>query len=237
MKERKKGPKKRSKGKRKGEKAPSKPEPKGDIDPETFIERFEPGLNKFSISITKVFPPEVKTKWAKKAYLIKLRMVLNMPADDWKYFTRLADTIKRGKMFCGIWTPELGDVVIDDYGCYIEMISYIQTGTEDKLVHLDGVIRASPKFGVGTQLTALQEKETKFVETFVEMVRSGDGLEKAMERTKEAVPVESEEPVEALNEGQYLIGKTVVVRGGVADKLHKADKKVEDEIDDEDEEG
>jgi len=204
------------------------------LEPENFVESFEPGQNLFSISINKIFPPEVRTKWAKKAYLIKLRIGLNMPAEEWKYFTGLADIIKRRKMFCGIWTPESGEVVIDDYGCYLEMVSYLQVGTEDKLVHLDNIIKASPKFGMGSHMSAIQEEDSKFVETFVEIVKSGEDLEAAMERTKEVVPVPSEEKVEVMGGGRYIIGNTVVVRGGVADKLHKAEKKVEDEVEDED---
>ena len=204
------------------------------LGPETFVESFEPGQNNFSISINKVFPPAARNKYAKKAYLIKLRIGLNMPAEEWKYFTNLADTIKKRKMFCGIWTPDIGDVIIDDYGCYLEMVSYLQVGTEDKLVHLDEVIRASPEFGMGSHVSAIQEEDTKFVETFVGIVRSGEDLEAAMERTKEVVPVPSEEKVETVGGGRYVIGKTVVVRGGIAEKLHEAEKKVEDEVDDED---
>lgn len=209
----------------------------GPRDAGHFIEAFEPGENPFGISITKVFPPEVRDGWAKKAYLIKLRVVLNMPADDWKFFTGLVDALKKGKMFCGIWTPEVGDVVIDDYGCYTEMVSYLKVGTEDRLVHLDGVIRASPKFGMGAQMTTASEREARFVETFVEMVRSGDDLEKAMERTKEVVPVPSDERVERMEAGRYVIGGSVVVVGGVAERLSEADRKVKEEAEDEDDDG
>lgn len=198
--------------------------------PETFIETFQPGDNPFAISITKVFPPEVKDSFAKKAYLIKLRLILNMPADDWKYFTKVVDTLKRAKMFCSIWTPDVGDVVVDDYGCYIEMVSYLRTGTEDKLVLLDKIIGASPKFGTGTEHAQRSETDTKFVEAFVGRVRAGEDLETAMEQTKEAVPVPSGKPVERLVGGKYVIGKTVVVQGKVADQLHDAEDKVEAEL-------
>lgn len=202
--------------------------------PEHFIEIFEERDNDFAISITKVFPPEVKSAWAKKAYLIKLRLVLNMPADDWKYFTALTDTLRKAKMFCGIWTPAMGDVVIDDYGCYTEMTAYLRAGTEDRLVHLDRVIRASPKLGTGAQLAGQTDNDVKFVETFVDRVKAGDMLEDAMERTKEVVPIPSKQPVEDLVTPKYVIGKSIVVQGGIANKLAEAEKKVEEELEDED---
>lgn len=201
--------------------------------PDTFIEAFQPGDNPFAISISKIFPPEVKDAFAKKAYLIKLRLVLNMPADDWKYFTKVADTLKRAKMFCSIWTPEVGDVVVDDYGCYIEMVSYLRIGTEDKLVLLDSIIAASPEFGTGTGHAHRTEEDAKFVETFVGRVKAGDNLETAMERTKEVVPVPSERPVERLTAGKYVIGKTVVVQGKVADQLQDAEDRVEEGLEEE----
>jgi len=160
-----------------------------------------------------------------------------MPADDWKYFTKVVDILKRAKMFCGIWTPEVGDVVVDDYGCYIEMVSYLRPGTEDKLVLLDKIIMASPRFGTGAQHAQRSEEDARFVEAFVGRVKAGDNLETAMERTKEVVPVPTERPVERLGGGKYVIGKTVVVQGRVADQLHDAEHKVEDELDKEEPKG
>ncbi len=200
------------------------------MPPEAFIEAFQPGDNPFAISITKIFPPEVKDSFAKKAYLIKLRLILNMPAEEWKYFTKVVDTLKRAKMFCSIWTPDVGDVVVDDYGCYIEMVSYLRAGTEDKLVLLDKIIGASPKFGTGTEHAQRSEADARFVETFVGRVKAGENLETAMEQTKETVPVSSEKAVERLVGGKYVIGKTVVVQGKVADQLHDAEDKMEAEL-------
>jgi len=194
------------------------------------VEAFQPGENPFAINITKVFPPESKDSFAKKAYLIKLRLVLNMPTDDWKYFTKVVDTLKRAKMFCSIWTPEVGDVVIDDYGCYIEMVSYLRPGTEDKLVLLDRIIRASPRFTMGAQAAQRSDEDARFVEAFVDHVRAGQDIESAMERTKEDLPIPTARPVERLGGGKYVIGKTVVVQGRVADQLQEAEDRVEDEL-------
>jgi hypothetical protein len=143
------------------------------------------------------------------------------------------DTLKRAKMFCGIWTPEVSDVVVDDYGCYIEMVSYLRAGTEDKLVHLDKVIAASPRFGMGTEHVQRTEEDAKFVETFVDRVRAGDNLETAMERTQEIIPIPTDRPVERLGGKRYVIGKTVVVQGGVADRLQEAERRVEEELEEE----
>jgi len=153
-----------------------------------------------------------------------------MPAEEWKYFTKVVDTLKRAKMFCSIWTPDVGDVVVDDYGCYIEMVSYLRAGTEDKLVLLDKIISASPKFGTGTEHARRSEADAKFVEAFVGRVKAGQNLEDAMEQTKEAVPVPSEKPLERLMGGKYVIGRTIVVQGKVADQLHDAEDKVEAEL-------
>jgi hypothetical protein len=201
-------------------------------EPGVFATAFAPGLNPFGISITKIFPPEdIKSASVRKAYLIKLIIVLNVDHDLWKYLEKILARVRKEKMFCNIWTPEISPVGVDDYGAYAELTSYLQTGTEAKLLHLDKVIKASPVLGKGAEMSMAQERDRVFVETFVEEVRGGKELEAAMETTRKVKPV-SKERVKFGPSDKYVIGKTVVVQGKVAKRLSEAEKRVEEDLED-----
>jgi len=179
-------------------------------DPDRFTGQFEPGSNPFGISLTKVFPPQNLKGWARKAYLIKIKLVLHMLPGNADYLRSVSSCVRERKMFCGIWTPRVEDVSIDDHGVYVELIGYLQRGTESKLIHLEKVIRASPRFSRGTH----QELEMTREEThrLVQYLLDGKELPEAV--------------AEHMESSGYVIGKSIVVKGKVAKHLSEAEKRI-----------
>lgn len=158
---------------------------------DAFAQAFEPGTNPFGISISKIFPSSEKTvdPIARKAYLIKIQLVLHMPPDGRSYLNAVTGAIRTEKLFCNIWVPRVSEVRVDEYGVYAELLCYLHLGKEGRLLHLDKVIKASPVFGRGPAYSKLGEGDRAFIDTFMDKIKEGKSLDQAMEITVKAVPM------------------------------------------------
>jgi len=195
---------------------------------DSFGQAFEPGTNPFGISISKIFPSSEKTvdPLARKAYLIKIQLVLHMPPDGRSYLNAVTGAIRTEKLFCNIWVPRVSEVRVDEYGVYAELLCYLHLGKEGRLLHLDKVIKASPVYGRGPAYSKLGEGQRAFIDTFMDNILGGKSLDQAMDITVKAVPmmafgeeapaaaapVEKEE--EVAEEPQALLNRISVATGG-----------------------
>jgi len=191
-----------------------------------FSQAFEPGTNPFGISISKIFPSSEKTvdPMARKAYLIKIELVLHMPPDGRSYLNAVTGAIRTEKLFCNIWVPRVSDVRVDEYGVYAELLCYLHLGKEGRLLHLDKVIKASPVYGRGPAYSRLGEGQRAFIDTFMDNILGGKSLDQAMEITVKAVPMMAfgedapaaapEEKEEVEEDTKSLLDRISVATGG-----------------------
>ncbi len=195
--------------------------------PEHFTPSFAPGDNTFGITINKIFPPPEADPRLRKGYLIKVTILLRMaPEMELWEFNALVGAIIQSKLFCGIWAADVSDVTLDDEGATAEVVCYLQQGQEQKLVHLDAVVAASPQLRRATAYPA-QDGDRMLVADFVRQVKGGADLATAMQGALQKARAGGYlAGIET--DARYVIGKgggkTVVLEGEVAKRLLDADR-------------
>ena len=126
-----------------------------------------------------IFPEDFILKGGDRSSHIKLKCTLFHTLktdDDTVFFDSLRRSIVNKKMFCDIWTPEISDVYKRGKYLFFEVMCYIPRSSEDKIIHLDRVIQASP----GIQGVDLAQG--KFVQEFFTIIKSGMEIDDALAR-------------------------------------------------------
>ncbi|MGQ9582685.1 MAG: hypothetical protein ACUVV6_04125, partial [Thermoplasmatota archaeon] len=142
-----------------------------------FSEEFWPQDNPFRISIARVLIPKQPEPPAPPgAILIKLRYVVSLPissTQDTELFQSLVKTLSEKKSFCGLWTPEMSEPYYEAREASVELTSYLRMGSEDRILHLDHVARASQE---------RKEAETEddyLLQEFVKLLHNGKRVDAA----------------------------------------------------------